>query len=82
MPKATTKVRTVRLFPARIMPKALVLEETSADSRTKGQTNPAARAAKARKQTTKGIDARSVERSRIRHIGQSRVQRLSRRKLR
>ena len=61
VPKATTKVRTARRFPASIVPKALVLEETSADFRTKGQTNPAARAAKARRRTTKEIDARSCD---------------------
>ena len=43
--------------------------------------NPAARVAKARWRTTRKIDATSAERSRIRHIGQSRVQRLHRRKL-
>ena len=67
--RRSTKVR----FPASILPKALALEETSADSRTKGQTNPAARAATARRRTSKEVDARSVERSRIHHIGQSRV---------
>ena len=55
VPKATKKVRTARQFPASIVPKALVHVETSADSRTKDQTNQAARVAKARKRTTKEI---------------------------
>ena len=38
--------------------------------------SPATRAAKARKRTTREIGARTVEKSRIRHIGQNRVRRL------
>ena len=60
-PKATTKVRTARRFPANITPKALVLVETGADSHTKDQVrDSAAKAAQARKRTTREIDARSL----------------------
>ena len=54
-----------------------MLEETSADSQTEVWIpSPAAREAMARRRTTKGIGARSVEKSRIRHIVQNRVQRI------
>ena len=60
--KATTRVRTARRLPANITPKALVLVETSADSHTNDQIrNPvamAAKGAKARKRTTRDIDAK------------------------
>ena len=70
MPRATTKVRTARRIPANITPKALVLAETSADSHTEDQVrNSPTKDAKARKRTTREIDARNVERSRIHRIG-------------
>ena len=54
-----------------------MLEETGADSHTKVWIpSLAARAAKARRRTGKEIGARSVEKSRIRHIGQNRDQRI------
>ena len=75
VPKVVTEANTAQRFPVNTSPRALVLEETSADSHTRVWIScPAASAAMARKRTGKGIGARSVEKSRIRHIGQNRVQ--------
>ena len=55
-------------IPVNITSRALALVETSADSHTKVRIrSPVARAAKARKRTTREIGARSVERTRMRH---------------
>ena len=75
--KMIKKVRTARRSPVNITLGALALVDTSADSHTNVRIrSPAAKAAKARKRKTREIGARSVERSRICHIGQNRVQRL------
>ena len=73
----TTKAHTAQRFLVNTLPRALALEETSADSHTKVRVpSPAARATKARSRAVRGIGARSVGKSRIRHTGQNDVQKI------
>ena len=57
--KAITKARTAQRFLVNTMPRALALEETSADSHTRVWIpSSAARATKARKRTARGDEMR------------------------
>ena len=77
VPKVTTKAHTAQRFLVNILPKARALEGTSADSHTRVRIpSLVARATKARSRAAREIGARSVEKTRIRHTGQNRVQRI------